>query len=118
MSRIWINLLIILVWANRVASDDVFSINEEEDKKFCYVDSSCDICDRKFTNANYLKSHMVVHERKKVSILLNFLPSPLTMRPNKLESLPLETLSSQVLEFEGKVRANPIEGPFRCFLLG
>jgi hypothetical protein len=28
-----------------------------------------DICDRKFTNANYLKSHMVVHERKKVSIL-------------------------------------------------
>jgi hypothetical protein len=29
------------------------------------------------------------------------------MRPNKLEGLPLETLSSQVLEFEGKARANP-----------
>ncbi len=26
------------------------------------------------------------------------------MRPNKLEGLPLETLSSQALEFEGKVR--------------
>jgi hypothetical protein len=30
-----------------------------------------------------------------------------------LEGLPLETLSSWVLEFEGKVRANPIGGPFR-----
>jgi hypothetical protein len=40
------------------------------------------------------------------------------MRPNKLEGLPLETLSSQVLEFEGKARANPIGGPFRCFLMG
>jgi hypothetical protein len=30
----------------------------------------------------------------------------------------LETLSSQVLEFEGKARANPIGAPFRCFLLG
>jgi hypothetical protein len=30
------------------------------------------------------------------------------MRPNKLEGLPLETLSSQVWEFEGKARANPI----------
>ncbi len=30
----------------------------------------------------------------------------------------METLSSQVLEFEGKARANPIGGPFRCFLLG
>ncbi len=29
-------------------------------------------------------------------------------RPNKLEDLSLETLSSQVLEFEGKARANPI----------
>jgi len=38
-------------------------------------------------------------------------------RPNKLEGLPLETLSSQVLEFEGKARANPIGAPFRCFLL-
>ena len=40
------------------------------------------------------------------------------MRPNKLEHLSLETLSSQVLEFEGKARANPIGAPFRCFLLG
>jgi len=39
-------------------------------------------------------------------------------RPNKLEGLPLETLSSWVLEFEGKARANPIGGPLRCFLLG
>jgi hypothetical protein len=35
----------------------------------------------------------------------------LTTRPNKLEGLPLETLSSQVLEFEGKARANPIGRP-------
>jgi hypothetical protein len=35
------------------------------------------------------------------------------MRPNKLEHLSLETLSSQVLEFEGKARANPIGAPFR-----
>jgi hypothetical protein len=30
------------------------------------------------------------------------------MRSNKLEHLSLETLSSQVLEFEGKARANPV----------
>jgi hypothetical protein len=29
----------------------------------------------------------------------------LTMRPNKLEGLSLETLSSQFIEFEGKARA-------------
>ncbi len=39
-------------------------------------------------------------------------------RPNKLEALSFETLSSQVLEFEGKARANPIGVPFRRFLLG
>jgi hypothetical protein len=39
-------------------------------------------------------------------------------RPNKLEGLTLETLSSRVLEFEGKARVNPIGGPFRCFLHG
>jgi hypothetical protein len=39
-------------------------------------------------------------------------------RPNKLEHLSLEILSSQVLEFEGKARANPIGAHFRCFLLG
>jgi hypothetical protein len=42
----------------------------------------------------------------------------LTMRPNEPEGLSLETLSSQVLEFEGKARANPIGASFRCFLLG
>ncbi len=30
----------------------------------------------------------------------------------------METLSSQVIEFEGKARANPIGAPFRCFLMG
>ncbi len=38
-----------------------------------------------------------------------FFSSSLTMRPNKLEHLPLETLSSQVLEFEGKVRQTRLE---------
>jgi hypothetical protein len=41
-------------------------------------------------------------------MLSNFSYSSLTMRHNKLEGLPLENLSSQVLEFEGKARANPI----------
>ncbi len=40
------------------------------------------------------------------------------MRPNKLEGLSLENLPSQVLEFVGKARANPIGASFRCFLLG
>ena len=53
-----------------------------------------------------------------VSISSNCLSSSLMVWPNKLEGLPLETLSSLVLEFEGKVRANPIGGPFKCFLLG
>ncbi len=34
-------------------------------------------------------------------------------RPNKLEHLSLEALSSQILDFEGKARANPIGGHFR-----
>jgi hypothetical protein len=42
---------------------------------------------------------------------------PMT-RPNKLECLSLETLSSQALEFEGKAGVNRIGAPFRCFLLG
>ena len=50
--------------------------------------------------------------------VVKLFPLPLTMRPNKLEHLSLETLSSLVLEFEGKARANPIGAPFRCFLLG
>jgi hypothetical protein len=43
-----------------------------------------------------------------VSMLLDFFPSSLMTRPNKPEGLPLETLSIQVLEFEGKAKANPI----------
>ncbi len=39
-------------------------------------------------------------------------------RPIKLEGFSLETLSSQVLEYEGEARANPIGAPFRCFLPG
>ncbi len=35
------------------------------------------------------------------------------MRPNKLECLSLETLSSQVIEFEGKARVNSMGVPFR-----
>jgi hypothetical protein len=42
----------------------------------------------------------------------------LTTRPNKLEGLPLVTLSSQVLEFEGKARANPIGRPLDASFLG
>jgi len=42
----------------------------------------------------------------------------MTMRPKKLVGLSLETLSSEVLEFEGKTRVNPIGVPFRCFLFG
>ncbi len=38
------------------------------------------------------------------------------MRPNKLEGLPFETLSSRVLEFEGKASASPIGGPDASFL--
>jgi len=52
-----------------------------------------------------------------VSMLKNFFPSSLMSRPDKLEHLSLETLSSQVLEFEGKARADPIGAPFSCFLL-
>jgi hypothetical protein len=38
---------------------------------------------------------------------------------DELEHLSLETLSSQVLESEGKARAlTPVRVPFRCFLLG
>ncbi len=53
-----------------------------------------------------------------MSKLYNFFSSSLTTRSNKLVGLPLETLSSWVLEFEGKARATPIKGPLRCFLLG
>jgi hypothetical protein len=39
-----------------------------------------------------------------------FFPSSLTTRPNQLEGLPLETLSSWVSEFEGKARGKKLEG--------
>ncbi len=51
-------------------------------------------------------------------MLSNFFPSLLTMRPNKLEQLFLETLSSPVLEFEGRARANPIGAPSDASFLG
>jgi hypothetical protein len=47
-----------------------------------------------------------------------FFPSSLMTRPNQLEHLSLETLSSQILDFEGKARANPIGAHFRYILLG
>ncbi len=53
-----------------------------------------------------------------MSMLQNFFPSLLMTRPNKLERLSSETLSSKVLEFEGKARANPIRASFRCIFLG
>jgi hypothetical protein len=40
------------------------------------------------------------------------------MRPNKLEGLPLETLSSWVLEFEGKAKAYPKEDLSDASFLG
>ena len=40
------------------------------------------------------------------------------MRPNKLEGLFLETLSCQVLEFESKARANPLEHHSDASFLG
>jgi hypothetical protein len=50
-------------------------------------------------------------------MLYNVFPSSLTTKLNKLGGWPLVTLSSWVLEFEGKARTNPIGGPFKCFLL-
>ncbi len=58
-----------------------------------------------------------VNLRPGVNVIKKF-PSLQMTRPYKLECLSLETLPSQVLEFEGKARANPIGAPFRCFLLG
>jgi hypothetical protein len=46
-----------------------------------------------------------------VTVLENAFPLSQMTRPNKLECLSLETLSSQVLEFEGKARVNPIVAP-------
>jgi hypothetical protein len=59
----------------------------------------------------------MMHKNPGVNVIKLF-PSSLMTRPSKLEGLSLETLSSQVLEFVGKARVNPIRRPFRCFLLG
>jgi hypothetical protein len=53
----------------------------------------------------------------KVAILSNFFPLSLMTRFSKLEHFSLETLSNQVLKFEGKARANPIGAPFLGKLL-
>jgi hypothetical protein len=47
-----------------------------------------------------------------------FFTLSLTMRPNNLELLSSQTLSREVLEIEGKARANPTGEDFRCFLFG
>ncbi len=65
----------------------------------------------------WIVSHMFFNRATRGQCYMNFFPLSLTMRPNELEVLSLETLSSEVLEFEGKARANPIGAPFRCFLL-
>jgi hypothetical protein len=57
------------------------------------------------------------HPTGRGKLYQTFFSSSLTTKPNKLVGLFLETLSSQVFEFEGKARANPIGPPFRCFLL-
>jgi hypothetical protein len=41
--------------------------------------------------------------------VIKLFPSSLTTRPNKLECLSLETLSSQVLEFEGRPEPAQLE---------
>ncbi len=54
------------------------------------------------------------------TVPLNFSPSSLLTKPNQLEGLSLETLSSQVLEFEGKALAlaNTTGAPFDASFLG
>jgi hypothetical protein len=76
------------------------------------------------TNTLAYYENLLITDRKSFITLdpgVNFIklfPSSLTMRPNKLEHVSLETLSSQVIEFEGKARANPIGAPYKCFFLG
>ncbi len=48
------------------------------------------------------------HPTGRWKLYQTFFSLSLTTKPNKLVGLSLETLSSQVLEFEGKARANPI----------
>jgi hypothetical protein len=53
-----------------------------------------------------------------LKLVLNFFSSSLTTWPNKLEGLSLETLSSQVLEFVGKGRANHMKDLSDASFLG
>ncbi len=63
------------------------------------------------------RSDWTIHVEQ-VSMLLNIFPSSLMTRPNKLQGSSSETLSSQVLEFEGKARANPNGVPLDASFLG
>ena len=51
-------------------------------------------------------------------MIYKFFPLSLTMRPNKLEDLPFETLSTQVLEFEGKADQTQLEDLLDASFLG
>jgi hypothetical protein len=53
-----------------------------------------------------------------VTKLSNFFSSSLTTRPNKLEGLPSETLSSKVLEFEGRPEQTQLEDLSDASFLG
>jgi hypothetical protein len=66
----------------------------------------------KHSSVTKKKSLMILSPGGNVIKLFSFIAD------DELEHLSLETLSIQVLEFEGKARANPIGAPFRCFLLG
>jgi hypothetical protein len=81
---------------------------------FCRLDIICEWGNALayFASASATKEKSFMTLTPRVNVLKLF-SSSLMMRPNKLKGLPLEILSSQVLEFEGKVRANPIGGPFR-----
>jgi hypothetical protein len=70
-----------------------------------------------FSRVPVTKEYSFIKLTPGVNVIKLFYSSLMTM-PNKLEHLSVETLSSKVLEFEGKARANPIGAPFRCFLLG
>jgi hypothetical protein len=51
-----------------------------------------------------------------VNIIILFFPLSMMTRGNKLVRLSLETASCQILDFEGKARANPIGAHSASFL--
>jgi hypothetical protein len=63
-----------------------------------------------------MKENSLIRLALVVNVIKTFFPSSLMMRPNKLQCLSMEILSSKVLEFEVKARPNPIGVPFRSFL--